>query len=394
MGKPGVDRTLSVLGIGLGVAVAAAAIVAALVMGTGFSLSTAASTSAVATPTRAAASAASADPQPTAEATPEPTPETVTVTVTVPVSSATTVGLADTGATPAASTPATSSVGTTPAATTPAATSSTTAAGAAAAPSAPRAPRTGNLFEGAYFSPYTAKKPSVGGVRLATLPDTPRLAMTGTFIVLDPGHNGVSDATIFARQVPMGGGKKKACNTSGTQTDSGYPEHAHNWDVVVNLAALLRERGATVILTRPNDASIGPCVDERAAIGNRARADLVVSVHADGNTARAARGFHIITSRSMAGGAAVTSKSLAMATTIRDEFAKGTGMPRSTYTGAGIAITRRTDIAGLNLSEVPAVMLEAGNMRNTGDAALLTSRTYRLKEAHALAAGIQKALGR
>lgn len=363
MSALGSKRVLTMLGIGVAVIVAVGAVVASLVLGTGFSLTGAApSPPASATPTGSAAATT------TNAETETPEPETVTVTVTVPVDSASTTGILDPTGSPST---------------------------AGIRPAAPlRAPRTATLFDGAYFSPYAAKKPSLGGVRLATLPEVPKRALTGTFIVLDPGHSGATDATIFKRQVPAGGGRTKECNTTGAQTSAGYAEHAHNWDVVLNLAALLRERGATVILTRPNDTGIGPCVDERAAIGNRANADLVVSVHADGNTARTARGFHVITARSMTGGPAVASKSLAMAAKIRDAFGAGTGMPRSTYTGEGQGITRRADLAGLNLSNVPAVMLEAGNLRHTGDAALLSNHAYRLREAHALAAGIQAALDR
>lgn len=364
MPKSGLDRTLRIVGMAVGAIVATGVVMAGILWGTGFSLTgsdTAPSRSA--TPT---ASAAATSTDPTA-GTQTPEPETVTVTMTVPVESASTAGLIE----PSAS-----------------------SSGAPVASPEPRQPRLGNLFSGAYLSPYASKKPSMGGIRLSAPPEAPKRALTGTFIVLDPGHNGVADPTILKRQVPMGGRATKDCDTAGTQAANGYPEHAHNWDVVVNLAALLRERGATVILTRPSDTGVGPCVDERAAIGNRANADLVVSVHADGNTARTARGFHVVTSRSMAGGPVVTSKSMTMATTIRDAFAEGTGMPRSTYLGAGEGITRRADIAGLNLSNVPAVMLEAGNVRHTGDAALLTSGRYRLTEAHALAAGIQQALDR
>ncbi len=367
MAKTGLDRALSIVGIGVGALVAIGVVMAGILWGTGFSLTGGAPTPAA---TPAASTGAAAPASTAAGGSGSAEPETVTVTVTVPVDSASTTGVLEPSASDSPST-------------------------AGLKPAAPlRAPRTAALFKGAYFSPYASKKPSMGGVRLATLPQEPKRALTGTFVVLDPGHSGVADATIFARQVPAGAGRTKECNTTGAQTDRGYPEHAHNWDVVLNLAALLRERGATVILTRPNDSGIGPCVDERAAIGNRANADLVVSVHADGNTARTARGFHVITARSMTGGAAVASTSLAMAGKIRDAFATGTGMPRSTYVGGGTGLTRRADLAGLNLSNVPAVMLEAGNLRHTGDAALLSNHSYRLKEAHALAAGIQAALDR
>ena len=50
---------------------------------------------------------------------------------------------------------------------------------------------------------------------------------------------------------------------------------------------VLRNRGATVVLTRDDNHSVGPCIDERARIANRAGADAKVSIHADGGPRRA-----------------------------------------------------------------------------------------------------------
>ena len=47
-----------------------------------------------------------------------------------------------------------------------------------------------------------------------------------------------------------------------------------------------------------------------------------------------------------------------------------TGMPVSTYDGAD-GLQPRNDLAGLNLTTVPKVLIETGNMRNATDAALL-----------------------
>ena len=58
--------------------------------------------------------------------------------------------------------------------------------------------------------------------------------LAGMTVVLDPGHNGVADSSI-SRQVPNGRGGTKACNTSGTSTNDGYPEHSFNWDVALHI---------------------------------------------------------------------------------------------------------------------------------------------------------------
>lgn len=174
--------------------------------------------------------------------------------------------------------------------------------------------------------PAAAKeRPSRGGVEL---PPTAQGALTGRKVVVDPGHNGVYAARINNRQVPDGTGGRKACNTSGT-ANSAFSEHELNWDVASLLADDLRARGATVWMTRPDDRGVGPCVDERAAIGNRVGADAVVWIHADGNDSASARGFHVITSETMKGGAETEARSRDLAVLVRDRMLT-TGMPIST----------------------------------------------------------------
>lgn len=211
--------------------------------------------------------------------------------------------------------------------------------------------------------------------------------LRGRTVVVDPGHNGIWTRALL-RRVPAGNGRTKPCNSSGTASNAGYPEHAFTFDVATRLAARLRGLGATVVLTRPDDHGLGPCVNVRAAIANRARADLLISIHADGDLARGARGFHVIVSTTMAGGAEIEARSLALARTVRRELQAGTAMPRSTYVGHGTALSLRTDIAGLNLSQRVGVMVELGNMRSAADMALIGSTDFRRRVAASLAAAV------
>jgi N-acetylmuramoyl-L-alanine amidase len=209
-------------------------------------------------------------------------------------------------------------------------------------------------------------------------------------VVLDPGHDGgnASHPAEIDRQVPAGG-FTKACDTTGTQTAGGYPEHAFTFDVALRVATLLRGQGLTVVLTRPDDAGVGPCVDERAAIGNRAGAAAVVSIHADGGPADG-RGFHVLEPVGGPGAvAAIVAPSARLGLDLRDAFRSGTPMPTSTYVGSdGLMV--RGDLAGLNLSTVPKVFIECGNMRNGTDAALLGDPAFRQQAAQAIAAGIAR----
>ncbi|MDR8410324.1 N-acetylmuramoyl-L-alanine amidase [Nonomuraea sp. 3-1Str] len=216
--------------------------------------------------------------------------------------------------------------------------------------------------------------------------------LAGKVVVIDPGHNGGNAAhpTQINRQVDVITGRKP-CNTTGTSTDAGYPEHAFTWDVARRLRPLLQAEGATVVLTRPDDRGVGPCVTRRAVIGNEARADAVLSIHGDG-AAPSGHGFHVILPGLVAGhNDAVIRPSRRLGLDVRDDFHRGTGLPFATYTARN-GLSVRTDLGGLNLSTRPAVFIECGNMRNRGDAAKMSAPAFRQRMATALAAGITRYL--
>jgi N-acetylmuramoyl-L-alanine amidase len=240
-------------------------------------------------------------------------------------------------------------------------------------------------------------KPSATPSRPAATPSAAgKLALAsvaGKTIAIDPGHNGGNGAhpEIINKAVPMGTGTKP-CDTTGTQTNAGYQEHAFTFDVATRLAALLRAAGAKVVMTRPNDTGAGPCVNERAAIGNDAHAAVAISIHGDGAPA-SGHGFHVLEPAKVgAPSDAVIGPSHQLALKIRDDYRQFASIPASNYIGKD-GINTRADMGGLNLSTVPKVMVECGNMRNAGDAALMTSAAVRQKMAEGLAAGIAAFLG-
>lgn len=207
--------------------------------------------------------------------------------------------------------------------------------------------------------------------------------LSGTIIVVDPGHNGMNWAhpNEIGRLVDIGNGTKP-CNTTGTSTAEGYTEADFNWAVAQLVVPMLEDAGATVILTRPDNDGWGPCITERAATGNRNQADAVVSIHADGGP-EDGRGFHVIHPASVPGltdDIAAASRRLAEA--LHAAYLD-TGMPVADYIGQG-GFSERDDLGGLNLSDVPAVFLETGNMRNLDDAALLVDPLFRRAVADAI----------
>lgn len=206
-------------------------------------------------------------------------------------------------------------------------------------------------------------------------------------VVLDPGHNGGNAANPDAinKQVPAGRGQVKPCNTTGTATNAGFPEHAFTWAVAQRVRDILTARGVRVLLTRPDDTGVGPCVNARAAVGNDAAADAVVSIHADGSTAANAHGFHVAYSAPPLN-AAQGAPSQRLARTMRDGL-RSAGFPVSTYLGSD-GLAPRDDLGGLNLSTRPAILVECGNMRDTAEAAAFASKAGQNSYAEAIAAAI------
>jgi N-acetylmuramoyl-L-alanine amidase len=221
--------------------------------------------------------------------------------------------------------------------------------------------------------------------------------LAGTTIHVDAGHNGANGAhpARISRQVPAGtGGYRKACDTTGAQTSDGrLTEATFNLDVARRLQRRLRRLGARVVMTRTTNGGVGPCVNERAAIANRAHADLAVSIHADGGPP-GGRGFHVIAPLpDRAVRTAIVAPSLRFARELRGRL-QAVGLRRSTYIGGGAGLVQRADLGGLNLSRVPKAFVELGNMRNAGDARLLRRTPQRDGIAAALTRAVRRTLGR
>lgn len=202
-------------------------------------------------------------------------------------------------------------------------------------------------------------------------------------VFLDPGHNGANDASL-TRQVSNGRGGTKDCQTTGTATEDGYPEHTFNWDTTLRIRAALHALGVRTAMSRGNDDQVGPCIDERAAMANALQPNAVVSIHGDGGPATG-RGFHILYA-SPALNAAQAGPSVQFARMMRDQIAAA-GIPPSTYIGSN-GLNPRADIAGLNLAQYPSILVELGNMKNPVDSTLMSSVEGRQKYAQAVANGV------
>lgn len=228
----------------------------------------------------------------------------------------------------------------------------------------------------------------VAGTTTATV-----LPLSGIVIAVDPGHNGGNAAHIAAisRTVWIGNGRK-ACNTVGTSTVSGYSEHRFTFAVALRVKARLEALGATVYLTRPSDTGVGPCVDVRGKFGAKVHAQLTVSIHGDGSSS-SHRGFFVMKPGFIRGYTDdIIGRSATLARAVRAGLV-GAGLPLANYYATN-GIKTRTDLGTLNMSDVPVVMVELGNMKNSGDATRMKSLSGRDRYAIGLVAGIRLYLAR
>ena len=214
--------------------------------------------------------------------------------------------------------------------------------------------------------------------------------LAGRTIVLDPGHQlGNHHFPRRTGRLVPAGGFRKPCNTTGTSTRAGFPEATFTWRVTTRLRARLERLGARVMLTRHSNRQDrwGPCVDTRGRMGNRV-ADLRLSVHGDGSHVRGARGFHVIAPTDRRRWTHdIHDSSARLARQARSSM-RAAGVPVATYTAGGRGLVFRSDLGTLNLSDIPAVMVELGNMRSARDARRMTSRRGQATYARALESAV------
>ena len=250
------------------------------------------------------------------------------------------------------------------------------------------------LGAGGALLPAEAGHAPVATVAPVVRPSLVALPLAGHVVVIDAGHQlGNHNFPVLIGRLVPAGGFLKACNTTGAATNGGYAEATFAMAVARLVKRRLAELGAQVIVTRTRNSQDlwGPCVDVRGRAGNAAEADLKLSIHADG--AWQGRGFHVIAPTDRARWTHdIYRPSRRLALAVRAAL-RERGLPYANYTAGGDGLDFRGDLATLNLSDVPAVMVELGNMRSRADARLMTSRAGRERYAAALVTAVRRRLG-
>jgi N-acetylmuramoyl-L-alanine amidase len=182
-------------------------------------------------------------------------------------------------------------------------------------------------------------------------------------VVLDPGHGG---------------------DDTGAKLGAGTLEK----DVVLSISTRLRDllgsKGISVISTRNEDTS--PSADERAAIGNHARAAACISLHATATGA----GVHLFTSS--------LSPSTSRAQFIPWNEAQATVSAQSARLASDVStalgdeklpvLLGRTALRPLNSFTCPAIAVELAPLNAATGAASLADSAYQQRVAQALATAL------
>ena len=222
---------------------------------------------------------------------------------------------------------------------------------------------------------------------------TQEFGLTAKTIVIDPGH----------------GGKDPGALGSGT-----WKERIIVLSISKKLREILTKKGYTVLMTRDSNRFIP--LRERTAFATQHKADLFLSIHANGSENPKAKGIETyylsVTSADKASEAIAARENADSGYSIQEleallkgiiqesksedskRLAKHIQQALVQATGAvdrGVKHARFVVLIGTN---VPAVLIETGFVSNPTEGRKLTTSAYQHKIATAIAQGIEKFLGK
>ena len=214
----------------------------------------------------------------------------------------------------------------------------------------------------------------------AAAPAPATSAKSGQFlVVIDAGHQGKGDNT----PEPIGPGSKStkpAVASGATGSVTKRPESIVNLEVSLRIQKELEARGVKVIMVRTSQ-NVNISNAQRAAIANKAGADLLLRIHCDDVTNQGLHGLLTMVPAKNTWTGPIVAPSAKAGKAIHAAALKTTGAK-----DRGIVST--SEMSGFNWSKVPAVIVEMGMMSNAAEDRLLSSATYQQKLATGISNGV------
>lgn len=199
----------------------------------------------------------------------------------------------------------------------------------------------------ALFMPRKRLAAFVAALKLLCLLLLAPAAHAASVVVLDAGHGGADRGTHWNR----------------------LSEKTLALDVAKRVEIILKRSGVTTVMTRRTDSTVS--LDARAAVANRYRSAVFVSIHFNANRITGISGFETYY-RSDRGKKVAYTIQQAM---VQKVPGKNRGIKHGNF-----AVLKRT--------RCPAVLIECGFISNKAEAARCGSPAHRQKLAEAIARGI------
>jgi N-acetylmuramoyl-L-alanine amidase len=254
----------------------------------------------------------------------------------------------------------------------PPSTSSAATAVASAVPSSASAPAVKKA------TPPVAAKPKA--VAPAPTPAPAASATSGNFIVvIDAGHQ--AKGSNKPEPIGPGSSQTKPSVTSGASGSvTKRPESLVNLEVSMKIKKELEARGVKVIMVRTSQ-NVNISNSQRAAVGNKAGADLLLRIHCDDIGNSGTNGLLVMVPAKNRWTGPIVAQSAKAGKTIHSAAIKATGAKDR-------GITQTAAMSGFNWSEVPSVIVEMGLMSNPAEDRKLSSPAYQQKLATGISNGV------
>ncbi|KGO13345.1 N-acetylmuramoyl-L-alanine amidase family protein [Clostridium botulinum] len=202
-------------------------------------------------------------------------------------------------------------------------------------------------------------------------------------IVIDPGHANRSNLEL--ERVSPDSEEKKIKDGGGADgVNSKTPEYLIAMDVASKLKETLQKEGYTAIMTKnKHSESLGNI--ERAEVGNKNNANLVIRIHADSADLEDAKGASILVPSKKGYASEINELSKKYGGILLSKMVASANMNNR-------GVVEREDMTGFNWSKVPVVLVEMGFLSNAEEDKLLNTEEYRIKIVQGLTEGIKKAI--
>ena len=202
-------------------------------------------------------------------------------------------------------------------------------------------------------------------------------------VVLDPGHGNRSN--MEKEPIYPGSEELKIKDGGGAEgIKSKTPEYVIAMAITMKLKELCINKGYTVIMTKTTSEE-SPGNIERAEVGNKNNADLVIRIHADSSESSSASGASMLVPAPIGNAKDISEISRKYGEIVFENLVHEVGMKNN-------GVVERKDLTGFNWSKVPVILVETGFLSNPQEDKLLNTDEYQNKIAQALFNGINTAL--